>query len=246
MNPGQTSAQRSRPGSGALGLGLPLLLWLGLPSSAWAGMPSIHLTEVGSLRLETISFFLMLFLGSSALIMFLWNRLRRDFPSMPRLGYGPALGLVGLWGLLFLLVLTMISGARELLTPGAWKKDGLTYKLATSEQPPPAPPTIDAMDRWSKLDALRLALWQYAETHDHQFPPSATGPEPAADLWLLPGVTGARYLYRPGLKPNEGRRLLAFEPEVFEGKRWVLFSSGELRRLTSDEIAASDTPEKQP
>ena len=33
------------------------------------------------------------------------------------------------WGSLFVLVLTMISGARELMTPGAWKKDGITYVL---------------------------------------------------------------------------------------------------------------------
>ena len=42
---------------------------------------------------------------------------------------GKALGVVFLWGLLFVLVLTMISGARELMTPGAWEKKGLTYRL---------------------------------------------------------------------------------------------------------------------
>jgi hypothetical protein len=36
---------------------------------------------------------------------------------------------VTLWGLLFLLILTMISGARELMTPGAWEKHGSTYRL---------------------------------------------------------------------------------------------------------------------
>jgi hypothetical protein len=36
---------------------------------------------------------------------------------------------VTLWGLLFLLILTMISGARELMTPGAWEKHGSTYEL---------------------------------------------------------------------------------------------------------------------
>ncbi len=35
-----------------------------------------------------------------------------------------------IWGLLFVLVLTMISGARELMTPGAWEKEGFTYVLA--------------------------------------------------------------------------------------------------------------------
>jgi len=49
---------------------------------------------------------------------------------LPRLSFGRALAGVILWGLLFFIVLTMISGARELMTPGAWKKDGATYKLA--------------------------------------------------------------------------------------------------------------------
>ncbi len=29
--------------------------------------------------------------------------------------------------MLCVVVLTMISGARELMTPGAWQKDGFTY-----------------------------------------------------------------------------------------------------------------------
>src|SRR5262245_5092330 len=81
---------------------------------AHAGMPSWTLTDVARMRVESISFFLAGFLVSSLLIKFLWNGLRRDFPVLPRLSYPRALGLVGLWGLLFVLVLTMISGAREL------------------------------------------------------------------------------------------------------------------------------------
>jgi hypothetical protein len=59
----------------------------------------------------------------------LWNYLAKDFQKLPRMSYGKALAAVTLWGLLFLLVLSMISGARELMTPGAWEKQGLTYKL---------------------------------------------------------------------------------------------------------------------
>jgi hypothetical protein len=43
--------------------------------------------------------------------------------------YARALAAVALWGFVFVIVLTMISGARELLTPGAWEKQGATYKL---------------------------------------------------------------------------------------------------------------------
>ena len=106
------------------------LLSLGLEHSAHAGMPSIGLTDLARMRVQAISFFLACFLACSWVVQRLWNSLRGDFPRLPRLSFARSNGLVALWGLLFLLVLTMISGARELMTPGAWKKEGLTYKLA--------------------------------------------------------------------------------------------------------------------
>src|SRR5271170_7855407 len=96
----------------------------------FAGMPSFHLTDVAKLRLENISFFLAGFLLSAFFIKLLWNYLAADWTFLPRLSFGKALGLAALWGLLFVLVLTMISGARELMTPGAWEKKGATYQLA--------------------------------------------------------------------------------------------------------------------
>lgn len=92
-------------------------------------MPSFTLTDIGRMRLESISFFLACLLVSALFIQLLWNYLRRDFPRLPRLNYPNAVGIVVLWGLLFILVLTMISGARELMTPGAWEKQGATYRL---------------------------------------------------------------------------------------------------------------------
>ena len=68
-------------------------------------------------------------LVSAGLIQLLWNSLRKSFTRLPRLNYPRAIGLVVLWGLLFIVVLTMISGARELMTPGAWEKQGATYRL---------------------------------------------------------------------------------------------------------------------
>jgi quinol-cytochrome oxidoreductase complex cytochrome b subunit len=96
---------------------------------AHAGMPSYTLTDLAKARLDTISFFLVLVLVLALLVKFLWNYLARDFSKLPRMSYPKALAAVTLWGLLFLLVLTMISGARELMTPGAWEKQGATYKL---------------------------------------------------------------------------------------------------------------------
>src|SRR5262249_59823003 len=116
---------------------LTLILLGALPDVAWAGMPTIHLTDMARMRVQTISFFLFGLLASAGLIQFIWNRLRLDFTVLPRLTYGKAVGIVVLWGLLFILVLTMISGARELMTPGAWEKQGVTYRLAKE---PPLPP----------------------------------------------------------------------------------------------------------
>ncbi len=106
-----------------------------VPSTAQAGMPSITLTDIARMRVQTISFFAMGLLLSSWFVQLLWNYLRRDFSVLPRLNYGRALGVVILWGLLFVLVLTMISGARELMTPGAWEKQGATYRLSQDPRP---------------------------------------------------------------------------------------------------------------
>ena len=96
---------------------------------AHAGMPSWDLSDLARARLDSISFFLVVFLLLALLVKLLWNYLGRDFPKLPKLTYPRAMAVVTLWGLLFLLVLTMISGARELMTPGAWEKQGSTYKL---------------------------------------------------------------------------------------------------------------------
>jgi len=101
-----------------------------LPCYAYAGMPSpFVLRDVPRMRIEAISFFLLLFLGSAKLIQWIWNGLRSSFARLPRLSYAKALGLTFLWGMLFMVVLTMVSGARELMTPGAWERHGATYRL---------------------------------------------------------------------------------------------------------------------
>src|SRR5688500_13454954 len=103
-------------------------LWLLLPGIARAGMPMLVLSEVATERLDALSFFALLLLLSAGAVGWLWNRVT----GLPRLSYPRALGLVVLWGLLFDLVLTMIAGARELMTPGAWEKTGATYTLASA------------------------------------------------------------------------------------------------------------------
>src|SRR5262245_60163267 len=98
-----------------------------------AGMPSLTLSDAGRMRVETISFFLVGLLLSACLIQLLWYYRCGVLPAVAVLGYPRAVAFAALWGLVFILVLTMISGARELMTPGAWKKNGLTYQLRQDE-----------------------------------------------------------------------------------------------------------------
>ena len=94
-----------------------------------AGMSTFTLTDLARMRIDAISFFLLVLLLSAWGVQRLWNALAKDFVRLPTMSYKRALGVITLWGFLFVLVLTMISGARELLTPGAWEKNGATYKL---------------------------------------------------------------------------------------------------------------------
>lgn len=199
------------------------------PAIAQAGMPSVRLTDIAQMRLQTLSFFLVGFFVSAFCIQLLWNYLRKDWTFLPRLSYPRALGLVTLWGLLFVLVLTMISGARELMTPGAWEKQGLTYKLTQTEAE-----AIRARDqkRRERLELLGAVLTGYARKHDGQFPAERTDPAIPDELWLLPDTVGVRYIYLPGRKLSEADRLIACEPEVFEGDVFGLFGDGQVRSLS--------------
>jgi hypothetical protein len=105
------------------------VLVLALTSVAHAGMPQVTLSDIARARFDSISFFAAVLFLLAWLVQSLWNYLGRDFKQLPRMSYPRALAAVTLWGLLFMLVLTMISGARELMTPGAWEKQGATYKV---------------------------------------------------------------------------------------------------------------------
>ena len=196
---------------------------------AFAGMPSFNLTDAATARIDTLSFFLLLFLASSLVVWRVWNGLRSDFPKLPRLSYRKSLGLVGLWGLLFLLVLTMISGARELMTPGAWKKDGVTYTLTT------AGPT--EAERRAKLLELSAALAGFAASHDGKFPAADEASIPA-ERWQSAHPSRMRFNYAAGRTVADAGKVLAAEPELFGESRLVLFVGGNVAAMRSDEVAA--------
>jgi hypothetical protein len=216
---------------------------LAIHAAASAGMPSpfVAINEVPRMRLENVSFFLLAFLVVAWLVQRLWNYLQRDFPRLPRLGYGRALALTTLWALLFVLVLTMISGARELMTPGAWEKDGVTYKLKEGEEPPAASPT--ERERENRLMRLRTALWAYARGHDNRFPSTREAAEIPSDRWELPDNSGTIYVYVPGLVADRGNWPLAYEPPVFGKSCLVLLTNGEVRSMEFDVLLQALPPE---
>jgi hypothetical protein len=226
--------------------GLAAFVVLDWAESAQAGMPMGLLSDVARMRFQTISFFLACFLSSAWGVGRIWNSLSRDFPVLPHLTYRKALGLVALWGLLFALILTMISGARELMTPGAWKKQGFTYKLAEDVAPAAMPGMTQETERRFALDRLRAALWTYARHHEGHFPSGSAPPEIPDDAWLVPDPSGMRFIYRPGFVADRGAIPLAFEPGIFGRERLVLLTSGQIVKMAEDELQhASHAKDRQ-
>jgi len=98
-------------------------------ATAQAGMSSIVLTEYGVERITGLS--TALFFGlvvSTLLVRFFWGLLVHE-TEWPKPTLMKSFAATFLGGLLFFLVLVMIAGSRELLTPGAWEPDGILYKL---------------------------------------------------------------------------------------------------------------------
>lgn len=178
---------------------------------------------------QAISFFVACLLLSAWGVKLLWNTLQREFTWLPRIGYGRALSLVVLWGLAFVVVLTIISGARELMTPGAWRKQGWTYRLADEPAQSNSRET-----RRKALEELRQQLWHYAATHSGQFPQEHSEFDPS--LWRIPGWGELRFMYRPGEHVDDSGRLLAFEPELADDERLVLLTNGLIGTMRTAEI----------
>lgn len=212
---------------------------MAVPLLVPGGMPTVTLSDAASLRLETISFFLAAFLLAAWGVKGLWNLLRRDWPALPRLNYRAALGLTGLWGLLFVLVLTMISGTRELLTPGAWEKQGRTYRLKEADAKSPVVSDATAQDRRRHLEELGRTLLAFAATHDGRFPKREEASEIDDPLWSLPNRPATYYQYVPnGTKAgNDGKQVIAYEPMLYGDSQFVLLADGSVRGMTPDELA---------
>ncbi len=204
-----------------------------LPLSAEAGMTRIGFTDIVRARLEVISFFLIGYFALAFLYQRLWNSLRRDFTKMPLLSYRGSLAALIVCGLFIYVILTMISGARELMTPGAWVRSGVLYKIREPEKDPK--PWLDTARRGS-LERARAALWQYAEKHGNTFPRSREASELPASAWKSIDPDGLQLVYLPGAKPDIGREVLLYEPVSFGANRYVLLSNGEIVQLPLREL----------
>jgi hypothetical protein len=238
------SAMRFLVPAGVIGLILAGQVRAGMPSPLPSGDELervFRLNDSADQRVQAISFFIVGLLVCAAVVRWLWNYVARDFAGWPRLSYGKALAGVVLWGLLFVLVLTMISGARELMTPGAWKKQGFTYKLADSadlaSDPPPA--TV----RRQHLEQLRQALWHFAATHQGRFPSEGERTAIPADLWIVPETGGLHFRYLPGQTADQAAAPLVIAPELEAGRRLVLRTDGTIAELPAAEIVVTSKSE---
>lgn len=210
-------------------------------SPLFAGMPSVGLTDVAQMRLEVISFFLLLFVLSALAFRRVWNGLAKDFPRLPHMSFARSLGVMAVWGALFLFVLTMISGARELMTPGAWKKDGVTYKLAEEpkkEEMNSEEPTLT--QRKNKLEGLYKELLVYSVRNDGRFPANRDSAGVPEDAWTTAHASRVRYQYFAGQTLNASpTALVAVEPDLFGDVRLGLFTDGKIRAVSTAEITAA-------
>jgi hypothetical protein len=207
--------------------GIILSVLLFRVATARAGMTVYDLTDVARLRLEDISFFGFLLLIATLGIRWLWNFLAKDFSRLPRLSFLKALSLTALLSLFMLLILVMISGARELLTPGAWYRQGSHYR--------PNDVGNDEL-RQQRLELLRSALIQYAQSHNGHFPLHDYVTEIPANTWEAPDSSGTRYVYLGGLMLSQTNTLLACEPVHFGDERLVLFADGKIQKLRTADI----------
>lgn len=223
-----------------------LLLWLTAPGAAVAGMPSftlgdldrvLTLTRLTRMRLEAISFFLVALLLCAGIVQGIWNSFRKDFPRLPRLSYAKAFGVLVLWGMLFVLVLTMVSGARELMTPGAWKKKGLTYEL-NEDSAQDVEEQINA--RYRAIARIRDGLASGSH-FDWQSLGSPASTKASRDLKSRePGSSGPRYIYVGGPMISaysfEIPKLMVYEGDAFGQDRLVVMTDGSITWMPASEI----------
>ena len=203
------------------------------PHNANAGMPVIQLSDWARMRLDTISFFLFLMLLVAFLIQRLWNHLKKDFSFLPKISFARSFSLTLLVGIGMSIVLSMISGARELFTPGAWQKNGLTYEIA----PVVAPNEQLLSLRREKLKSLKIAIWKHADQNNGTIPLNAYSSTITQESFHTLHPSKARYEYRFSAQGLLGeKRPLAWEPDVYKKSRFILYTDGKIELLSGASI----------
>ncbi len=208
------------------------------PNPALAGMPMISISDVASFRLTTISFFLIVFVLASICIFVIWGKLKKDFTSLPALTFKKSLMIVFICGLAFQLVLVMISGARELMTPGAWEKDGFTSKLKSESH------KSSLNLRRYKLVEMKTALWSFAENNNGKFPITKDKLSKSGKFWEA--LKGSRpYNYKEGLSLGGPLAPLVFEPITYGKERFTLLTNGSIELLPMESITSMITSKEE-
>ncbi len=210
-----------------------------------AGMPTVTLTlsDIFRMRLQTVSFFFLIILISAWVIRIFWNSLQKEFPRLLPLSYKAALLGTILWGLLFLFVLTMISGARELMTPGAWKQVGRTYQLRddetkTAQEKKEADQKI-LEERRQAIRDLRTVLWAEATTRGGKFPNDLDSGNFSSKFWKQSGGLQVKYKYLAGKEISKKQTPLVIEQAIYGDERqFVLFTDGSIELLLPTERKA--------
>lgn len=212
-------------------------------ASTQAGMPSPRLTDVAAARLDSISFFLAGYALCAVIFRWVWNHLAKDFPWMPSLTFGRSLAMLVVVGLFMYFILTMVSGARELMTPGAWARNGSTYQLTSAQENRSA--WLESA-RQNTIEQLRAELREYAAKHDGKLPPHLFVADFEARLWKGIDPTGTWIGYIPGKTFSAPATVLAYEPSSYGAKRWALLTDGSILLIPSDELDARVRKEFQP
>jgi len=209
--------------------GFVFILFLLTVLPAHAGMTVITLTDIAEARLQSISFFAAVYLLLAWGVMALWNYLAKAFPWMPKINYRRAVALMLVSGLFLYVILTMISGARELMTPGAWKKQGIGYELSGELELP------SKELRKESLTRLKKKLWEHAQVNEGNLPVSIFDESLSIDDWALPNVPGY-YAYLSGRKIGGGTSVLVYEPSVMGAKRFVLLTDGSIEAWSATKL----------
>jgi len=229
--------------------GALVFVFAGTSQAVFAGMSTVTLSKFGTDRLIGLStVFFLLIIVVATVLTYCWNRLVAE-TNWPRLTHPKAIGFSFLGGLLFFLVLVMIAGSRELLSPGAWRPKGILYELSSNPLPPPDGVVFDPATlvpeedspearlavRREALARLRAALWKYADENNGTFPEELP-PESRA----IPVSGGLKYQYTP-----QKSGFLVSEPDMNEPPRLGLDRQGMIIVISHELESAIPNKEEQ-